>query len=294
MSSSGFKPGGESLEAALNDVASMLPPHGSVLGIDVGCSPVRRSSAVCRLDWSEREIVWTIARFRAVEPERTDTIAGVAGTAPLCAAAFDGPLRTGLDIIGRYRTADRMLTRRLGRLIGKPGQPSTPVGRELNLHANLCVAAVLARCRLGPSCHAGRIHALAVAEAFPSSFLGVMIETPAALAARRADRSDVFFRHLAEAGALHRLLTHLLPGRSVPQHPSAVTNHDDRASLVCAITALCVAACDFVAVGDDDGWINLPPPRFVQSWALEALRANAAGEKTAALHRGTPSVASLV
>jgi hypothetical protein len=262
----------------------MLPPHGSVLGIDVGCSPSRRSSAVCRLDWTAREVTWSIARFRAIEPERTETIAAVAGTASLYAAAFDGPLRKGLDVIGRYRTADRMLTRRLGRLIGKPGQPSTPVGRLLNLHANLCVAAVLARCNLGAACHATPIHPVAIAEAFPSSFLGVTIETPAALAARRADRSDVFFRHLAEAGALHRLLTHLLPGRSLLQHPAAVTNHDDRAALVCAITALGVAAADFVAVGDDDGWIILPPPRFVQPWALDALRANAAEEKTAALH----------
>jgi hypothetical protein len=43
---------------------------GSVLGVDVGYSPKRRSSAVCRLDWTEQKIHWTIARFRAAEPER--------------------------------------------------------------------------------------------------------------------------------------------------------------------------------------------------------------------------------
>ena len=250
----------------------------------------RRSSAVCRLDWTECEIVWTNARFRAVEPERTDTIAGVAGTAPLCAAAFDGPLRTGLDIIGRYRTADRMLTRRLGRLIGKPGQPSTPVGRLLNLHANLCVAAVLARCSLGPACHATPIHVTRHRRSVPELVPRRDDRDAGALAARRADRSDVFFRHLAEAGTLHRLLGHLLPGRSVAQHAASVTNHDDRAALVCAMTALCIAARDFVAVGDDDGWIILPPARFVQPWALDALKANAAEEKQAVLHIGRLSV----
>ena len=60
------------------------------------------------------------------------------------------------------------------------------------------------------------------------------------------------------------------------------------------MTALCIAARDFVAVGDDDGWIILPPARFVQPWALDALRANAAEEKTAALHMGALSVASPV
>ena len=53
--------------------------------------------------------------------------------------------------------------------------------------------------------------------------------------------------------------------------PARVINHDYRAALVCDLTALCVAADDFVAVGDpDDGWIVLPPRRFIQpaQWTL--------------------------
>jgi hypothetical protein len=60
--------------------------------------------------------------------------------------------------------------------------------------------------------------------------------------------------------------------------------HDDRAAHVCALTALCVAARDYTAVGDEDGWIILPPSSFVQGWAMDALRANAAGERGSALH----------
>jgi hypothetical protein len=56
-----------------------------------------------------------------------------------------------------------------------------------------------------------------------------------------------------------------------------ITNHDDRASLVCALTALCVAGGDYVAVGDHDGWIILPPRRFIQDWAWRDLVANADG-----------------
>src|SRR4051794_36937010 len=105
---------------------SMLPPSGSVLGIDIGCSPTRRSSAICRLNWDQSNVVWSIERFRAIEPERQETIARVAGNATISAAAFDGPLRRELDVIGRYRTAERMLTRRLRPFIGKPGQSSAP------------------------------------------------------------------------------------------------------------------------------------------------------------------------
>lgn len=256
---------------------------GSVLGIDVGCSPSRRSSAVCRLDWDETTVTWHIERFRAVEPERTEIIRKVAGSAYLTGAAFDGPLRTDLNTIGRYRVAERMLTRRLRPLIGKPGQSSAPIGKLLNDSANLCAKIVLESCHLSKASHATRIHDRAIVEAFPSSFLGVMIEQPQALGARRGDRSDTFFQHLANAGLFHRLVEHCLPGRSLATHPSVISNHDDRAALVCALTALCVAAGDYVAVGDEDGWIVLPPLSFVQPWALELLKANAAEEESNAL-----------
>jgi hypothetical protein len=177
-----------------------------------------------------------------------------------------------------------MLTRRLRPHIGKPGQASAPVGKLLNAHANACANAFLQNCDVGVASHSLAIHERAIAEAFPSSFLGVMIADPVAFKTRRGDRSDTFFRHLAEAGTINRLVGHLLPGRILRKHPSSVVNHDDRAALVCAITALCVAAGDFMAVGDDeDGWIILPPRNFVQDLALDLLHANAAEEAPDAL-----------
>jgi hypothetical protein len=208
------------------------------------------------------------------------------------AAVGNGPLRRGLDIIARYRTAERMLTRRLRPFAGKPGQASAPIGKLLNEHANHCAVAVLDNCDLGAARHSLAIHDRAVVEAFPSSFLGVMIKDPRALNARRGDRSDTFFQHLAEVGTLHRLVEQCLPGRSMASHPSVVTNHDDRAALVCALTALCVAAGDYSAVGDDDGWIILPPASVVQGWAMEALKANAAEQRTTVFRIVTPKTAA--
>lgn len=255
----------------------VLPAMGSVLGVDVGFSEVRRSSAVCRLDWDERRIMWTIQRFRALPAEQAETIKGVAGGLSLLAAAFDGPLRTGFDIIGRYRTADRLLTRRLGAKIGKPGQANAPVGKRLNAAANACAQVVLRECLIGPAAHAVRIDPKAVVEAFPTAFLGVMLRDPLLLPTTRSDRSDVFFMDLAASGGLHALMSSVLPGRTPVSSLEAVTNHDDRAALVCALTALCVAADDFTAVGDADGWMILPPHRFTRAWARADLEANAEG-----------------
>jgi hypothetical protein len=265
----------------------VLPPIGSVLGVDVGFSTVRRSSAVCRLDWDERRITWTIQRFRALLAEQEETIKAVADDRRLEAAAFDGPLRAGFDLIDRYRVADRMLTRRVQRKIGKPGQTNAPVGKKLNAAANACVGITLDTCQLARATHATKIDAMAVIEAFPSAFLGVMLRDPASVVAQRDNRSDVFYCHLAASGALSRLMTHLLPGRSPALSLHDVANHDDRAALVCALTALSVAAGDFTAVGDADGWTVLPPRLFVRSWARADLEANAREEKQLACHYQT-------
>ena len=260
---------------------------GAVIGIDVGCSPARRSSAVCRLEWSPTTVSWETARFRAAEPEREQAIAQLVGDQPIVAAAFDGPIRRGFEIIGRYRTAERMLTRRLRPLIGKPGQSSAPVGKLLNQHANACVAHLVRHADIRPAGHGVPIDDRALVEAFPSSFLGMMIADPASLAARRGDRSDTFYKHLVGQGVLAALIEHCLPDRQVGKDLSAVVNHDDRAALVCALSALCVAKGDFVAVGDEDGWIILPPRHFVQpaQWAL--LQLNADDEGSGSLHIGT-------
>ncbi|MEM7023641.1 MAG: hypothetical protein AAF637_13775 [Pseudomonadota bacterium] len=217
---------------------------------------------------------WEVDRFRAVEPERSETIRSIAGDAALACAAFDGPLRRGFEVVGHYRTAERMLTRRLGRKMGKPGASSAPVGKRLNAAATDCACSVLRSCNLAAARHAHPIDDRAIVEAFPSSFLGALIEEPWDLGARRGDRSDRFFEHCCERATFERLIGHLLPGRRLAD-PGGLTHHDDRAGLVCAMTALCVAANDYSAVGDDDGWIALPPYALIQPWARELLEANA-------------------
>ena len=270
--------------SSAQDGVSHLLVSGSVLGVDVGLSPTRRSSAVCRLDWTEDCVTWTICRFRAVAAEQEEVLTAVVGDVLLQAAAFDGPLRRGLDVIGRYRTAERMLTRRLGSKIGKPGQASAPVGKALNAAANACARIVRERCRLAPAPRTVGIDDRAIIEAFPTAFMGMMLAEPSGIAARRGDRSDLFYQHLAASGGLSDLIRHLLPGRSPGLDLGGVTNHDDRAALVCAVTALCVAASNFTAVGDADGWIILPPRDVIRGWASSDLEVNARDEAPGCLH----------
>ncbi|TNB48841.1 DUF429 domain-containing protein [Martelella lutilitoris] len=258
----------------------MIEKSGSVIGIDIGWSETKRKSAICRLDWTETEVSWRIKRFRAVEPERESTIADLLGKWEIAAAAFDGPLRPGFDIIGRYRSAERMLTRRLQPHIGKPGQSSSPVGKLLNEHANICAELTMKHGNIRAASHVAAIDQKALVEAFPSAFMGLMISDPSRLKTVRNRRSDIYYEELAQSGLLRALLKHCLPERRMHEDLNRLENHDDRAALVCAVTALLIAAGSYSAVGDAaNGWIILPPRQFIadMQWAL--LQENARQER---------------
>jgi hypothetical protein len=262
-----------------------LPEEGAVGGVDIGWSPVRRTSAAARLTWDANEISLSVQRFRAIESER-DSVLKAVFDRPLRAVAFDGPLTTGLLPTDRYRFAERMLTSGFQPLIGKPGQSSSPNGKRLNKHASDCALSQITRHIVSVATHSHNIHHLAVVEAFPTSFLGVMVTDPKGHKTKRIKTSDVFFQLLTDDGTLNRLLVELLPGRMRCFEFSSVTDHDERAALICAITALCVAANDYTAVGDHDGWIILPPFLFIQSWALPLFEANARNHAAFRVSRG--------
>jgi hypothetical protein len=160
--------------------------------------------------------------------------------------------------------------------IGKPGQSSSPVGKLLNSHASACTKIILETGMLRDAAHDHAIHKSGVVEAFPSSFLGVLIAEPETLSVNRGSRSDKFYCYLAQSGGLLKLLQRLLPGRSLATSFEMVTHHDERAAVVCALTALCVTAGDYTVVGDYvDGWIVLPAPSPIRPWAWNMLSENA-------------------
>jgi hypothetical protein len=249
----------------------MLPSSGSVLGIDVGWSLTQRSSAICRLDWTADEIVWTAQHFNGQPDIRKQAVIASAGPSQLLAVAFDGPLRGDLTVIDRYRAAERILSAPpIASRISQPGSSRSPVGRLLNHHTNEFARLVLAHADIAEAKHKHASHSKALLEAFPTSFMGLMLDSPEK--GDRQKRSDRYFEAVVAAGTLRRLLAHLLPKAAIRQDLAALTNHDDRAAFICALTALCVAANDYTAVGDADGWIILPPRQFIAPWAQPMVK----------------------
>jgi hypothetical protein len=104
-------------------------------------------------------------------------------------------------------------------------------------------------------------------------------------------RSDAYYRHLLgpnstqppslSSDRLRGLIERLLPGRRITTDLAAVQDHEERAALICAVTALCVASRKYVAVGDpENGCIVLPSKAAagvpgLQPWAFRILEVNA-------------------
>lgn len=260
----------------MSTLSGAAPETGATLGIDIGFSPTRRSGAICRLQWDATAFHWTIQRFRYDPDERRAAVRKIAGDRPILIAAFDGPFRCDVAPIDAHRRCERLLTRGIGKLIGKPGAVTAPVGRLLNKATNEAVADVIALTQLGAACHRGAIHERAIVEAFPNSFLGAMLPDGHGLNAGRAGKSDRYYVEACRSGLLARLMAFLLPGRSPAAAFETVVDHDDRAALVCAITALGVAAGAYVAVGDADGRVFLPPRQFWNATVFALLAQSAA------------------
>lgn len=257
-----------------------LPTTGAVLGIDVGWSETRRSSAACMMSWDDTSIKISVCRFTAQECDVRTSLKALLVRRCLV-AAIDGPLARDLPVVRRYRIAESMLTRAFWSTIGKPGQSSSPNGIKLNTTANKTAEILRQLAIVEAAKHDHAILKEAVVEAFPTAFLGTMLGIEEVARSGRQARSDTYYKRLTQSGPcrLAGLIQRFLPGRVLSSPLWATRNHDERAAVVCAATALAVAAGEYTAVGDKDhGWIILPPravevaPYGLQPWAEDALQ----------------------
>jgi hypothetical protein len=202
--------------------------------------------------------------------------------------ALDGPLAKGFRLISHYRAAEAILSRGVLQKRGKPGQTSAPVGQKLHAHASELAALIVQQVRVDPATHCDPIARDRVVEAFPNIYLAALVdEVHLSPVARNA--SDVYWCSLV--GTSSKLAHHvgeLLPGRRLDLDLASISNHDHRAGVICALTALSVALDKHVAVGDAlDGDIMLPAQTdwgisatIPGTWLEPVLRANLATVRT--------------
>ena len=122
-------------------------------------------------------------------------------------------------------------------------------------------------------------HERDVIEAFPNGFLGVLLTDDAYAQMPRLNRNEKFDWLMDRCvdrqafDGIRQLIN--WPDDDLWKALLSNSQHDERAALICAVTAACVWAGYYVAVGEKvGGYFFLPPWRLWQTWAKDALQAN--------------------
>jgi hypothetical protein len=115
-----------------------------------------------------------------------------------------------------------------------------------------------------------------IIEAFPNAFMGVLLPEVSfggwSKSLRKA-KSDWLYEQVLEAGLFGTLLSKLnLASPAILRKFEEAWHHDERAALICLLTAMFARSGDAVIVGDaDGGWFWLPPMTLWASWASATL-----------------------
>ncbi|APV51645.1 hypothetical protein BWI17_19275 [Betaproteobacteria bacterium GR16-43] len=261
-----------------------LPDSGAVLGLDVGWSTKRLSTAICLFSWNLEIVDWRIMRCTAEEGQIVDLLQSLAMDHEILAVAIDGPLAPGLRHVSVYRSCEALLSRGLMQKRCKPGQTSSPTGQKLHRYATNAARLVQRHVRLQRGVCTPPYCVPAIVEAFPNAYLAALLRSSSFVPRKgKRNASDIYWDRLVDEG--DRLDKHAqrLSRRRLAMPLNSITNHDDRAAFVCGLAALAALRGDYVAVGDErHGHIVLPPQTEWAvdddgtRWMAESLRANLA------------------
>lgn len=245
------------------------PPNiGRVLGVDVGFAVKARTTCFCSLEWTQSIAALKFALATSNPDKRRQALRELSLTGPVSGVALDGPLTRTLRLVSHYRAAEAILSRGVLQKRGKPGQTSSPTGQQLHQHATALARLALESVTVECATHHDAIHCRCLVEAFPNMYLAALVnerEIPQLM----RDATDRYWETLVDrSDSLSALVGHLLPGRRLTTELRAIRNHEHRAGVICALTALSVVVNDYVSVGDpEDGHIVLPP---FSAWGREA------------------------
>ena len=227
--------------------------------------------------WTKAEAMWMCKTVSSRAADRAAMLDALTpeGYDDVLAVGLDGPLLPELATRPTYRCAEMLLTWGTFGKRGKPGASNAGNGPRLHQEATTLASFAVKRGNIDRAKHAAKIHERAIVEAFPNLFLGVLCnDAQYPLRPRGRRWTDALFP--LALSCLDDMLTSLLPGRRLPV-TRTVSGHDGIAGFVCALTALCIVAGRYVAVGAHaDGFIVLPPHDAwgSNSWAERQLRAN--------------------
>lgn len=240
-----------------------------LIGIDVGFSTDRPSSGVARLDSGGRlRLAHTTSRW--------EDLVQITGSHPVDVAAIDAPLTTAAK--SEPRACERLFSFGAFQRRCKPGHSNVPgTGQQLRAAGSATARQLL---QIAPhrllKTNFPRVNRSNVVEAFPNAFLGVCIEAcdyEGMPGLRRGGKFDWLYGQWVAKGRFRTLLKQLgLRLSELQGECERNTQHDERAALVCLLTAAAVSSGKYTAVGDaHGGYFFLPPLRSWADWARREI-----------------------
>ena len=242
-----------------------------LMGVDLGFSKTRETTGIACLDGDKLYL----SRAGTSSESRKAQIP--AGFRPDF-IAIDGPLLP--------RGANELVRRRCEHVFihapfwnrCKPGLSHWGIGLELRrAAAEACAQFSQVLPGSTRSTHEGFVRCRGpIVEAFPNAFLGVLLpeeEFRSMPKLKRGKKFDWLYERAVETGPLKSTLSRNLELPSaVWRHLRTETDHEQRAALVCLLTAAFAAQDTAKIVGDaEGGWFWLPPLPLWQGWASEGL-----------------------
>jgi hypothetical protein len=247
----------------------------ALLGVDVGFSKTRETTGIACLD-DDRLIL-----ARAGTPWEFRKAKLPCGFKP-SVLAIDGPLLPqGSDALTR-RQCEFIFVHKPFHNRCKPGLSHWGIGlklREAAMEASSRsqFGSLLAQSTTSQSAFVARTGPNV--EAFPNAFLGVLASDSDLLAAPRLPRGrrfDWLYDRVTATGKLEAKLSPILGLPSfVWRKAESLTSkehHEERAALICLLTAALAAQNRATVIGDETGgWFWLPPRALWEQWAIRGL-----------------------
>jgi predicted nuclease with RNAse H fold len=244
----------------------------NLLGIDVGFSKSRPTTGIA---YSNLGNVHAVKTHTDWECRRIHIPPNV----QFAVVAIDGPLVPPGSPDRLVRKCEQILARGAFQKRCKPGASHFGTGLQLK-HAALETASQVSHLTAPPMFQQTVLPGVAIIEAFPNAFLGVMLSDTSYEAGQiaRGKKFDRMYELAVKDGLFAKLMLKLEWGDfGLLERIEAERDHERRAAYVCLLTAACAATGKAEVVGDvGSGWIWLPPSDLWAGWAREALSINRA------------------
>ncbi len=240
-----------------------------VAGLDVGLSLTRRTSGIATI----------IGQDIRVRRERggAHACAPIFDAGPFQVIAIDGPVVPAGGNVGSTRAVERLFASGCFQRRCKPGfSHVSGTGLQLRTAAGSAADCLTAAANLVDGLPSfPRVRRGNIVEAFPNAFLGVCLDHPcysAMPALKRGRKFDWLYEQWVRCQLVAQLPLPAELKELFPRWFAHTSDHEERAALICALTALLTAHGTFTAVGNEaGGWFFLPPWKFWQTWAREAV-----------------------